>query len=578
MIQAIANEPRRVRLRGTSIGLASLCISIELATAPALAADEAKPVEAKPIEAKPIEAKPIEAKSATAVADTTVPLPDAAESDQSPPDEMLAVPGSPRPYGMGLSAESPAVPATIGGRAPSFGAPGPKASAWSFRLGGRIAGFESFGLGQKPTPAPAGYTGTAIHGPAYTMGRGAIWAGAGLTLNMTYGNPVITANVNYWVSLNGIEHRGFYSPQAGPASGQAYLALTPPKLGDLQLVSKVGVFTEMYGGVGQWGWGIFGPLLAVRGFGESTVGEVAFKTDYRLWFAQGFQGVPRIEENASRGDYTGWEEPAKSSIVIHEHVGISYRNNHGLRLHHARIWGIDERRTLDENQIPSRLRDGHVDVYLFDVRTRQDPYGHIALAGALYDMKNAQAINDGLWWGIDWTQGASQQLDKFLGNRGSGTGRYGVLSAQWDFSLGRMLWHPRGFDGRHPDIRGGIAGMVHKTFKTDDQLFQNASGFAVGAELEYVLFKCLGVFLKSYGEKRDSRIWQRNEQQTFIQSRLGKFEVYSVMPGIIFRSDWAATDSIQLAYQRRWYGRDTDLNSAYPLDRDIFTIGATAQF
>jgi hypothetical protein len=219
-----------------------------------------------------------------------------------------------------------------------------------------------------------------------------------------------------------------------------------------------------------------------------------------------------------------------------------------------------------------------MDVYLFDVRSRQDPYGHFALAGALYDLKNGKAINDGLWWGIDWTQGASQQLDKFLGSQASGTGRYGVLSAQWDFSLARMLWHPRGFDGRHPDIRGGIAGLYHKTFSTDDRLFKNASGFAFGVDVEYVLLKWIGIFVKSWGEKRDARLWQWNEMQTFVEGTMKKFETYSIMPGIIIRSDWAATDSIQIAYQRRWYGRDTDNNPAYPLDRDVITIGATAQF
>jgi hypothetical protein len=622
MIQAIANEPRPFRLRGTRTWLVTLLFSIELVNATAFGQTNDKAQEGKPAQAEPAQAKPSQSESPQATQEATAtgaganaavtpaPAGETKPADSKPTEgtstaaassatvgagatavdgatpetseeldpEMLPVPGSPRPYGMGMSADAPAVPATTGGRAMAFGAPGPKGSEWSFRFGGRIAGFENFGIGRKPSPLPEGYSGTPIHMPALMVGRGAIWSGAGLTLNLTYGNPVITANITYWVNLNGSERRGYYSPQSGPSSGQAYLALTPPKLGKLQLASKVGVFTEMHGGVGQWGWGIFGPLLATRGFGESIVGEIPLTGDYRLWFSHGLSGVPSIQENTPRGDYSGWIEPAKSSLVLHEHIGINFRGTHGIRLHHTRIWGTDERQTLDNDLLLASKRDGHMDVYLFDIRTRQDPYGHFAVAGALYDLKNGKAINDGIWWGIDWTQGASQQIEKFLGTQGNGTGRYGVLSAQWDFSLARILWHPRNFDGRHPDLRGGIAGMVHKTFSTDDALYKGAKGYLLGIEAEYVFLPWIGLFTRSYSENRDYRTWAYGPDQTFARGELHKFTVFSVMPGIIIRSDWASTDSIQIAYQRRWYGRYTDNNPAAPLDRDIITIGATAQF
>jgi hypothetical protein len=396
---------------------------------------------------------------------------------------------------------------------------------------------------------------------------------------MTYGNPTISANVSYFVNLNGQEYRGYYSPQSGPLAGQAYLALNPPKLGNLQLQVKVGAFTETYGGVGQWGWGIMGPLLGLKGYGEVISGELPLSSNYRLWFSHGVSAVPALPENIARGDYSGWVEPAMSSFVHHAHVGVNFRNNHGLRLHYARIYGMDERQLLNGT---TQVRDGHMDVYLADLRTRQDQFGHFAVAGGLYDVKNGKSINDGLWWGIDWTQGATTQVAKFIGDKNTGTGKYAVVSAQWDFSLARILWHPRNFDGRHPDIRGGIAGLYHATVKTDDPLYDGATGYTVGAELEYVLSSWLGVFLRSYVESRDVRKsgWDLDSglgQLTSSES-LQRFESRVIMPGIILRSDWASTDNIQFAYQRRGYNDVSDPNPAAPLDRDVFTIGATASF
>jgi len=492
---------------------------------------------------------------------------------------MLSVPGSPRPAVLGIAPEAPNVPATIGGRAASFGAPGPAGSDWSFRLGGRIAGFESFGIGQKPTPTPLGYSGTPLHVPALVAGRGGIWSGAGLTLLMTYGNPTISANVGYFVNLNGQEYRGAYGPQSGPLAGQAYIALNPPKFGNLQLSAKVGAFTETYGGVGQWGWGIMGPLLGLRGYGEVITGEMPLSTNLRFWFAHGFSAVPGIAENLIRGDYTGWLEPAISSIVHHAHVGINYRNNHGLKLHYARVYGVDEREVLN-GTVPQR--DGHMDIYLADLRTRQDQFGHFAIAGAYYDVKNGKNIQDGIWWGIDWTQGAVTQVQKFIGDKNTGTGSYAAVSAQWDFSLARMMWAPRNFDGRHPDIRGGIAGIYHATVRTDDPTYHGANGYTFAAEMEYVLTSFMGVFFRSYVESRDVRKygWAYNAGANQLTSTdsLERFETKALMPGLIFRSDWASTDSIQIAYQRRFYNSVSDPNPAVPMDHNIITVGATASF
>ena len=78
----------------------------------------------------------------------------------------------------------------------------------------------------------------------------------------------------YYARISGADYNGYYNPQLGPSFGQAYLTITPEAIGNLHLSWRVGAFVEVYGGPGQWGWGIFGPLLGVRGMGETTSADI----------------------------------------------------------------------------------------------------------------------------------------------------------------------------------------------------------------------------------------------------------------------------------------------------------------
>jgi len=500
--------------------------------------------------------------------------PAAANADQPPEGAMGSVPGSPRPPGMSLDQEAPPVPATVGGRAPSFSAPADTEGQWSFRMGGRLSGYQTIGIGRKPAHAPVGYSGRALHMPAWVAGRQPYWAGAGLTLYFTYGNPLVSANLSYYVDLNGSGYRGYWSPQNGPIMGQAYLAFTPPAFGKWQLQAKVGSFTDNYGGVGQWGWGVFGPLLATRGYGEVIIAQRELSPNWQLSLSEGFSGVPALPEDTQRGDYTGWVENNVSSIVYHAHAGLTYKYNHSLRFHYASSHGIDERRYLTTSP-----RDGRMDVYLVDAHTRFDPYGAFGLAAAVYDFKNGLSVNDGIWWGVDWTQGGRELISKFVGSNGTGDGRFAAVSAQWDFSLARMLWYPRSFDGRAPDVRGSLAGLYEHTMKSDDPIFKDgANGISFAAEVEYAMLSWLGATVRGYGESRDAEEYAWLDDGITLDRRLGRYQTYSVTTGLVFRTDWASQDTIDLAYTRRFYNHVSDNNPAHPYDRHVVTLGATLSF
>jgi hypothetical protein len=477
------------------------------------------------------------------------------------------LPGAPAPPGMGLSPEAPPVPPAPGGRAPSFGAPtGEKPSA--FRIGGRFYGWQAVGIGATPANPPIGYSGTPLHVPMRSVGKIPFWGGAGATLNLSYGTKYVTAYTSYYFRVSREEQVGFANPQLGPSFGLAYLLITPEPLGTLRLQFRVGAFTEVYAGPGQWGWGIFGPLLALRGYGETTNGEWDLTRDVRLTFNHGVLVVPGVPENFARGDYNSWIETGVSTFVHHAHLGAILENQYTFRLHYASARGTDERTYLRTflNTLPS---DGRFDAYLGEARWQGVPWGQIGVSGGLYDFKNATAVGDGIWWGVDWTQGAREMINKFLGPLSAGTGKVAVIGAEYDFSVSSILWAksrnpPRSFTGMGPDLRFAIAAMMTRTIDSNDRNYEGTNSYFYGLETEYRMTSMFSMTFQAYGEDR--------------HSLLGRFQVYSLNPGIALRTDWLSTDRIQLIYGRRFYSYAADPNSAQPLDRNMIALGGYITF
>ncbi len=491
--------------------------------------------------------------------DQTVSVPVPTEGAARPSD---SIPGSATPPGLGLSPEAPSVPPAPGGRAPSFGAPvGDPGS--SFRIGGRFFGWEAIGIGSRPSNPPAGYSGTPIHDPLLSAGKIPFWGGAGATLNMQYGTKHLLAYVAYYFRTNGEQFEGYANPQLGPAFGQAYLLVTPDPIGTLRLQFRMGAFTEIYGGPGQWGWGIFGPMLALRGYGYTANGEMDLTRSIRLTFNQGFLVVPGVPENFARGENNPWIETGVSSYVAHAHVGLIIDNRWTFRLHYATDHGTDERRYLT-NFLGGTPRDGRMDTYLGEIHWQGVPWGQFGVTGGVYDFRHAAAVGDGVWWGVDFTQGARDMVNKFLGPLSDATGKVAVIGGEYDFSLSSLLWWPRSFTGQAPDIRVGIAAMLTRTIATEDPSYKDMTGYYTGLDTEYRFSSLFSLTFQAYGESRGSY--------------LGEWSAYSVNPGIAFHSDWLSTDRIQLIYGRRFYSRAADPNSAQPLDRNMIALGGYMTF
>jgi hypothetical protein len=500
---------------------------------------------------------------------------------EPPPD---AIAGSPRPVGLGLSPEAPPVPPAPGGRAPSFGAPTPRGEDALFRIGGNLYAWEAVGIGREPTPnASTEDLKLRLHVPALSQGRQPFYPQTGITLRFEYGTSAVRGTVTFQTRAPRRELAGYEKLTDGPAFGQAYLTFTPAPLGKLRLSLRTGAYTENFAGPGLWGWGIFGPLLAVRGFGASGFAEYDASPETRLNFEYGTQGVPSVPEEFRRGDYTGWTETGLSSLVHHAHAGITYKNEYLFKLHYARVNGTDERRYLLP-QPANEARDGHMDVVLAEARWTPMPFGQLGVSGAYWNLKNATAIHDSIWWAIDWTKGGQDLTNKYLGPSSGGTGQLAVVSAQYTMSLATLLYHyaGRSFDGNAPDVRVALAGVGHFTLKSEEDVFDGANGYLLGADINYQMLRWFGLSLRAYGESRDTALTNAfldADTGTFRSTTsLGRWSVYSISPGLAFRTDWQSTDRIELIYSRRFYGDTVDNNPAEPLDRHVVALGAYIDF
>jgi hypothetical protein len=475
-----------------------------------------------------------------------------------------------------MSPEAPPTPPAPGGRAPSFGAP-TDPNAWVFRLGGRFSAWAQVGIGESPeNPSPSYDGGPALHTPPRIVGRSPMYAGTAATLNFQYGNQLVMAFASYEASLAGEEWEGHHRAKNGPRVRSAYVTVTPPPLGAMRLRFQVGAFPAHYGAPGPWGWGMFGPVLAIHGYGGIAAFDYDLPGEKTVSLEYGISGVSEVPENFVRGTFTEWPETGISSIVNHAHAGISFKNKYFAKLHYAYADGRNFRRYLDNDKdtlAEERNPDGRMHVAALELRAIQDPYGELGITPVFWDFKNARSVHDGIWWGLDWTAGGREMSNKFLGpdpkdGTGYGTGRIFAVSSEYDFSVSRMLSHPEPFDGNGQDLRVVLAFVPHWTLSTDRPEFEGASGYFLGATFEHVLLSWLSTTYRVFGESRDST----------LNGVKGRFTTYSASLGFALHTDWQSRDRVELFYSRYFYSDLADHNPQLPLDKEAFTLGASLAF
>lgn len=445
-----------------------------------------------------------------------------------------------------------------------------------FRLGGRVSAWGSVGLGTGPTWGSQGDDGIALHAPPMTLGRGPVYGGTAATLNFQYGNQILMATASYEVALTAPEWAGYQDVENGPRLRTAFVTVTPPAIGRARTRFQVGAFPANYGAPGPWGWGTFGPVMAVHGYGGLAALDYELSPSTILSLEYGVSAVPEVPENFVRGTYTQWPENGLSSVVNHVHAGLSFKNKYFAKLHLAHADGRNMRTYLDDDvNTPEveRKSDGRMHIAALELRWVEDPYGQLGVTPVLWNFEDARSVHDGVWWGLDWTAGGREMSNKFLGPESLGTGRIMAVSAEYNFSLSRILSHPKPFDGNGRDLRVALAFLPFWTLKTDDRNYDGADGYFLGATFEHVLLSWLSTTYRVFGESRDSTVVGVSGRQS-----RGRWAAYNASLGLALHSDWQSQDRMELIYSRYFYSGFTDNNPAQPLDREVFTLGASMVF
>jgi hypothetical protein len=395
-------------------------------------------------------------------------------------------------------------------------------------------------------------------------------------LNFAYGNQTVMASLSYEASLTASEYTGYHNAENGPRVRTAYVAVTPAPLGDMRLRFQVGAFPANYGAPGQWGWGTFGPVLAVHGYGGTAAADYALSPKTQLALEYGIAGVPEVEEAYVRGTYTDWPETGLSSVANHAHVGVSYENKYFAKLHLAHVDGRNLRTYLDDVEgTPEveRTSDGRIYVAALELRWVDDPYGQLGVTPVYWNFEHALSVHNGIWWGIDWTAGGREMSRKLLGPESEGTGQIVGVSIEYNFSVSRMLHYPTPFDGNGRDLRVALAFLPHRTLASQDPIFADAAGYRLGANFEYVVLPWLSATSILFGESRDDSMVDVSGTP-----QAGRFVAHNATLGFVLHSDWQSQDRMVLAYSRYFYSDFTDSNRQQPLDRDVFTLGASIAF
>jgi hypothetical protein len=214
-----------------------------------------------------------------------------------------------------------------------------------------------------------------------------------------------------------------------------------------------------------------------------------------------------------------------------------------------------------------------MDVAALELKWVADPYGQLGVTPVYWSFDNALSVHDGIWWGLDWTAGGREMTNKFLGPQSQGTGDIAAVTAEYDFSVKRMLMHPQPFDGNGPDLRVALAVLPFWAVKSADASYDDSSGYYLGASLEHVILPWLSTAYHVFGESRDGATVDITGR-----AKRGTWTTYSGTVGLVLHSSWQSQDRVALAYTRYFYSNFTDSNPALPLDRDVLTLGGSVAF
>jgi hypothetical protein len=503
--------------------------------------------------------------ASTAYADGQTVLEKVVTGDEPPRSQVEA----PADSGLGLSPGTPSVATLPGGIGPAYGAKPKDEQDQVFDYHGFITMPLRLGLNARAGVVTTLQHNVVIHAPpvvpdyADSPNYTSIVPQPYAQLSFSYGNSIVTgtAIIKAWTATTA---ESFFDPSLQGGITDAFLTFNLPNLiKSGHIAINVGAFSNRYGTMGEYDEGHYGtPIIGTtNGVGENIIGRFAFG-DVVLSVEQGFQGQLDSPPAGLTSDGSdGFAQPTEgNSLVEHEHVGLTYRRQLTLALHHMLAWTMDDH--ADQGLTP----DGSLQVYGADLRFSASHLGHLYLGGS-YTVAN-YASSVGRIISIMNTQGGLDLMRDYLGPNSNGNGKLMTVGGEYNLSLSRLLFYPRDFDGKSRDVILSFFGILTHVQSADPQ-FNGDKMLKAGAEGTYTLLPWLAASARFDYVQPNSNIAGR------------EFGVIS--PRLIFRSGWQSRNQVVIQYSRFTYGSDPIVRSGYPAvddpslkpDKDMVSISGS---
>jgi hypothetical protein len=511
----------------------------------------------------PAEAQPLSPPEATATA--------AAEPAQpEPKDEMEEpshVPGYRRHLGLGLSPYVPRIGTLPSGLTPSYAVPKPS-DEWTFKWTGFMAASLQASTYQRRRPSP-GQARTVFHVRPETIDEWSEFQSTRTVLdnwvemNFVYGTSRVKATVSI-STWNPTRPTSFYQMGSQNFINKMFLTFSPDPVAGIRLQLMAGYFDNAYGGLSQYGSGIYtntivgGPRGAT---GENLVAEYDLSESLILIGEHGFQGgrQEKLPEDVVASQETGWDNPIwPSDYVHHAHLGLQLKGEPRIQgsIHYLTNWSQDDRTALPYDDPFTRQineaepKDGRINVYGADARMISGTFGYLAAGVAYIQGRDVFTLRT-----LDTYGGNGEKLtNNWWGRETGGTGKLLVAGINYSVSIGKIVSYPVPFPGDGPDLNINTGFHIAKTW-TDFEAFNERVRHKYGLDAMYTFLSFAGVGLRVDRVVPSSKV----PEETF----------HVVAPRLQFKSDWTSRDNLTLLYAKWFYGSEThkDGSDSRQMDR-----------
>lgn len=509
------------------------------------------PTEEEASTVAPNEAPKAEATTADTAAEATA-------ADAELPDDRLShpgyVPGYRRYPRLGLAPYTPRGPGRPG-IAPGFEAAIPP-DQWTFRFSGFMKASLQVSLDER-YHTQEGQHETLFHVPPQTVEEYASFLststvpGNWVTLIFNYGTSRVNATVTI-DTWNPAAPATYYQLGSHYQFNNAFLTYATPQIDVLRFTVKAGYFVENYGGLGEYGNGMYqAPIIgAVRGVGAKVTTETELSDEVVAALDVGVMGSRdgKAADGVIRGAGQSFgADPTRPASWIHlAQLGVVKKGDPELHVqaHYLKNWSREDRtklerdilftRQIDESKAPDR----HITVYGFSATLKDSVYGFFGAAVAFIQAEYAYPLRGLITFGGD----GEQLTDRWLGASSFGTGTMWLGAVNYQVSLGKIVAHPTPFWGDGPDIKIQTGFQIAGT-TTDFERYDGRVRHKYGIDGLYTFLPWMGVGLRTDRVVPNSK----DPEETF----------HVVAPRLQFKSDWNSRETIELIYGKWFYGTRT---------------------